>query len=143
MVSTQGGLGDTFSGNPVARAAAHAVMETMSVENLRSWAHMIENRMMSAFTDWRASGRYPMLARLTGLGSMRGIEFSDTATATGRGHLQRLLAAARNRGVLLMPSGRHGDTLRLLPPLTIEPALLDDGLDRILLTLDDIAANAA
>src|SRR5699024_5462153 len=119
-------LGGTFSGNPVACAAALAVMETMSVENLRSWGAMIENRIISAFSDWQASGRYPMLARLTGLGSMRGIEFSASAKATGREHLQQLLAAARDRGVLLMPSGRHGDTLRLLPPLTIEPALLDD-----------------
>ncbi|MBZ9557935.1 MULTISPECIES: aspartate aminotransferase family protein [unclassified Modicisalibacter] len=127
----KGGLGGTYSGNPVACAAAQAVMTLMSEANLARWGEHQERAIVAAYHDWQTAGRFPMLGRLTGIGCMRGIVFEDTANATGGEHLTALLAAGREHGVLLMPCGRKRNVLRLLPPLTIEPERLDDGLTRL------------
>ncbi|WP_277810797.1 2-aminoadipate transaminase [Chromohalobacter canadensis] len=127
----KGGLGGTYSGNAVACAAARTVMEVMSEERLTDWSERQEARFMEAYRDWRSSGRYPMLGEMTGVGAMRGIVFEDTPGATGAEHLAALLDAAREEGVLLMPSGRRRNVLRLLPPLTTEPEVLGEGLARL------------
>lgn len=126
-----GGLGGTYSGNAVACAAANAVMELMSEERLQQWGSRQEQAIVAAHQEWQASNRYPMLGRLTGIGAMRGIVFEDTDKATGTEHLSALLTAGREQGVLLMPCGRHRNILRLLPPLTIETEVLQEGLQRL------------
>lgn len=127
----KGGLGGTYSGNAVACAAARVVMDVMSESNLREWGDRQEALIANAHRRWQTSGRFPMVGKLTGIGAMRGIVFEDTATATGSEHLMALLSAARDGGVLLMPSGRRRNVLRLLPPLTTEPDILNEGLERI------------
>ncbi|GAA0556950.1 aspartate aminotransferase family protein [Halomonas salifodinae] len=124
----KGGLGGTYSGNAVACAAALAVMEVMREERLAAWAERQETLMVEAHQRWRESGRFPMLGALTGVGGMRGVVFEDTPAASGAEHLAALLEAGREAGVLLMPSGRKRNVLRLLPPLTAEPAILEEGL---------------
>ncbi|WP_110651142.1 aspartate aminotransferase family protein [Salinicola peritrichatus] len=127
----KGGLGGTYSGNAVACAAARVVMDVMSESNLREWGDRQESLIADAHRRWQASRRFPMVGKLTGIGAMRGIVFEDTATATGSEHLMALLSAARDAGVLLMPSGRRRNVLRLLPPLTTEPDILNEGLNCI------------
>ncbi|MCP1314176.1 MULTISPECIES: aspartate aminotransferase family protein [unclassified Halomonas] len=136
----RGGLGGTYSGNAVACAAALAVMEIMSEEALAGWASAQEAMIVDAHRRWRESGRFPMLGALTGIGAMRGIVFEDTASATGAEHLDALLAAGREAGVLLMPSGRRRNVLRLLAPLTTEPEVLAEGLDMIERALEALTA---
>lgn len=126
-----GGLGGTYSGNAVACAAALAVMDLMSEDSLRLWSERQERMILDAHANWQSSGRFPMLGEMTGVGTMRGIVFRDTANGTGSAHLAALLEAARREGVLLMPSGRHRNVLRLLPPLTIEPDIMNEGLGRL------------
>lgn len=126
-----GGLGGTYSGNPVACAAAKTVIKLMSDENLQLWGERQEQAIISAYRDWKASECFPMLGKLTGIGAMRGIVFEDTANATGAEHLASLLVAGREQGVLMMPCGRKRNVLRLLPPLTIEPHILEQGLASI------------
>nr|WP_298411146.1 aspartate aminotransferase family protein [uncultured Halomonas sp.] len=127
----KGGLGGTYSGNAVACAAALAVMELMSEDNLRRWSERQETLILEAHREWRDSGRFPMLGAVTGIGAMRGIVFEDSAGASGSEHLAALLAAGREEGLLLMPSGRRRNVLRLLPPLTTEPEVLKEGLSRL------------
>lgn len=136
---TKGGLGGTYSGNAVACAAARVVMDVMSDNNLREWGDRQEALIIDAHRRWQASGRFPMVGRMTGIGAMRGIVFEDTATASGSEHLMALLSAAREVGVLLMPSGRRRNVLRLLPPLTTEPDILDEGLKRIERALETLS----
>lgn len=130
-VLPKGGLGGTFSGNIVACAAAGAVMELMSEDNLNSWGARQEALILEAYRRWRNSGQFPMLGSMTGIGAMRGIVMEDTADATGAEYLSALLAAGRKEGVLLMPSGRKRNVLRLLPPLTAEPEVMKEGLERL------------
>lgn len=127
----KGGLGGTYSGNAVACAAARAVMELMSEANLHRWGEQQETLILEAHREWRATGRFPMLGELTGVGAMRGIVFDDTPEASGGEHLAALLAAGREAGVLLMPSGRRRNVLRLLPPLTAEPEVMREGFVRL------------
>ncbi|RTQ97202.1 2-aminoadipate transaminase [Halomonas nitroreducens] len=125
----KGGLGGTYSGNAVACAAARTVMDLMSEDRLRRWGAAQEAVIVEAHGRFRE--RFPMVGALTGLGAMRGIVFEDTATASGSEHLAALLAAGREAGVLLMPSGRRRNVLRLLPPLTAEPEVMAEGLGRL------------
>ncbi|HSH49933.1 MAG TPA: aspartate aminotransferase family protein [Halomonas sp.] len=127
----KGGLGGTYSGNAVACAAARTVMELMSEDNLRRWSERQEALILEAHRDWRASGRFPMLGAVTGIGAMRGIVLEDTASASGGEYLAALLVAGREEGVLLMPSGRRRNVLRLLAPLTAEPEVMKEGLARL------------
>jgi 4-aminobutyrate aminotransferase-like enzyme len=60
---------------------------------------------------------------------MRGIELRTPAGAPATQQLAALLEAARNKGLLLMPSGKSRHIIRLLAPLTIEPELFEQGLD--------------
>ncbi|MDI5935475.1 aspartate aminotransferase family protein [Halomonas kalidii] len=127
----RGGLGGTYSGNAVACAAARAVMAVMTETQLGQWGSRQEAAIVAAYQRWQASGRFPMLGAMTGIGAMRGIVLEDTESASGAEHLAALLTAAREAGVLLMPSGRRRNVLRLLAPLTTEPEVLDEGLARI------------
>lgn len=136
----RGGLGGTYSGNAVACAAARVVMEVMSENNLRAWSERQETLVIEAHRRWRELASFPMIGKLTGIGAMRGIVFEDTASASGSEHLMALLSAARDAGVLLMPSGRRRNVLRLLPPLTTEPRILEEGLNRIERALETLKA---
>ncbi|ALM51923.1 aspartate aminotransferase family protein [Halomonas huangheensis] len=131
-----GGLGGTYSGNAVACAAAKTVIDLMTDEHLGQWGEHLESTIINAHRQWHASERYPMLGQLTGVGAMRGIVLEDTTHATGAEHLSALLKTAREHGLLLMPSGRKRNILRLLPPLTIEPEVLKEGLTRLEQTLE-------
>jgi len=125
----KGGLGGTYSGNPIACAAGIASLEQMSDENLSAWGEMQENMIVSRYQAWQASKLSPHLGRLTGMGAMRGIELITKDGAPGTQQLAQLLEAARNAGLLLMPSGKARHIIRLLAPLTIEPEVLSEGLD--------------
>ncbi|SDM24619.1 4-aminobutyrate aminotransferase [Modicisalibacter muralis] len=135
----KGGLGGTYSGNAVACAAAKAVMDVMSENNLREWGDRQERLISDAHRRWQVPERFPMVGKLTGIGAMRGIVFEDSATASGSEHLMALLSAAREAGVLLMPSGRRRNVLRLLPPLTTEPDILNEGLGLIERALETLS----
>jgi 4-aminobutyrate aminotransferase-like enzyme len=60
---------------------------------------------------------------------MRGIELRTADGKPGTQQLAVLLESARNKGLLLMPSGKHRHIIRLLAPLTIEPERFEQGLD--------------
>ncbi|KPQ20780.1 MULTISPECIES: 2-aminoadipate transaminase [unclassified Halomonas] len=136
----KGALGGTYSGNAVACAAALAVMDVMQEEALSAWSNAQEAAIVSAYQRWKASERFPMVGAMTGVGAMRGIVFEDTENATGAEHLANLLVASRDAGVLLMPSGRKRNVLRLLPPLTTEPEIMAEGLGLIEQALETLEA---
>ncbi|MGP9574903.1 2-aminoadipate transaminase [Halomonas sp. AOP42-D2-25] len=136
----KGALGGTYSGNAVACAAALAVMNIMQDEALSAWGKAQEAAIVSAYQRWKASERFSMVGAMTGIGAMRGIVFEDTENATGAEHLANLLVAGRDAGVLLMPSGRKRNVLRLLPPLTTEPEIMTEGLGLIEQALETLKA---
>ena len=125
----KGGLGGTYSGNPIACAAGLATLDEMTEANLQAWGMQQEEAIVSRYETWRASKLSPYLGRLTGVGAMRGIELIDTEGKPASAQLTQLLALARDAGLLLMPSGKSRHIIRLLAPLTTEAAVLEEGLD--------------
>jgi 4-aminobutyrate aminotransferase len=125
----KGGLGGTYSGNPIACAAALATLDEMTDANLQAWGSQQEEAVVSRYQSWRDRNLSPYLGRLTGVGAMRGIELANADGKPASAQLTQLLALARDAGLLLMPSGKSRHIIRLLAPLTTESAVLEEGLD--------------
>ncbi|UCR82917.1 2-aminoadipate transaminase [Pseudomonas chlororaphis] len=135
----KGGLGGTYSGNPIACAAALATLDEMSDHHLQIWGERQEQAIVSRYQRWQAERLTPYLGRLTGVGAMRGIELVKADGSPAPEQLSALLSAARDAGLLLMPSSKSRHIVRLLAPLTIEPQVLEEGLD----ILEDCLARLA
>ncbi|WP_053149164.1 aspartate aminotransferase family protein [Pseudomonas sp. P97.38] len=125
----KGGLGGTYSGNPIACAAALATLDEMTDAHLHTWGTQQEAAIVSRYEAWRHRKLTPYLGRLTGVGAMRGLELAHADGTPAPAQLTQLLALAREAGLLLMPSGKSRHIIRLLAPLTTEPAVLEEGLD--------------
>ena len=128
-VLPKGGLGGTYSGNPIACAAALATLDEMTDARLHSWGAQQEEAIVSRYQSWHTRQLSPFLGRLTGVGAMRGIELTHPDGSPAAAQLTQLLALARDAGLLLMPSGKSRHIIRLLAPLTTEAAVLEEGLD--------------
>ncbi|MBN9427314.1 MAG: 4-aminobutyrate--2-oxoglutarate transaminase [Burkholderiales bacterium] len=130
-----GGLGGTYAGNPLAVAAAHAVIDVIADEGLLARSQQLGARLLALLSQWRE--RYPAIADVRGLGSMLAVEFVDPAD--GRPSPERaaqVQRAALQRGLLLLSCGAHGNAIRFLYPLTIGDAQFDAALA----TLDEALA---
>jgi len=113
-----GGLGGTFGGNPLACAAAVAVLDALP--ELRPRAEELGERMRA-----RLEAIAPAGSDVRGLGPMLAIELRER----GGEETTRITTAARERGLVLLSCGVYGNVIRLLPPLTIGDEELERGLD--------------
>jgi 4-aminobutyrate aminotransferase/(S)-3-amino-2-methylpropionate transaminase len=121
-----GGIGGTFGGNPLACAAALAVLDVIEQEGLCDRAERIGAKVLAAFRGWQKRHRHVAGAR--GLGAMCGLDVVEPDTgAPSPPRAARVVAAARERGLLLLTASGH--VIRTLMPLTIEDAELDRGLE--------------
>ncbi|OYO28008.1 4-aminobutyrate--2-oxoglutarate transaminase [Janthinobacterium sp. PC23-8] len=129
-----GGLGGTYGGNPLAVAAAHAVLDVIEEEQLCARAVVIAQRLTARLNAARAV--VPQIAEVRGLGAMLAVEFRDPATgAPDPAFTKKVQAQALQRGLLLLTCGPEGQVIRFLCPLTIEDAVLDEALDILDLAL--------
>lgn len=126
-----GGLGATYAGNPLAVAAAQAVLDAVEQEGLCERARAIGERMRGRFRAM--AEQFSCIAEVRGLGAMTAVEFChDGDPARPAADVANALKAeAARRGLLLLNCGSHGNVLRVMTPLTISDALIDEGLDII------------
>jgi 4-aminobutyrate aminotransferase / (S)-3-amino-2-methylpropionate transaminase / 5-aminovalerate transaminase len=126
-----GGLGGTYGGNPLACAAALAVIDAMDRERIPERAARAGERIARRFRSWAEC--YPAVGDVRGLGAMVGMELvaDRVSRAPDKALTGRLLAAALRRGVILLSAGTYGNVVRVLAPLTAEDSLLDEGLDAV------------
>nr|WP_129337740.1 4-aminobutyrate--2-oxoglutarate transaminase [Cellulomonas endophytica] len=139
-----GGLGGTFGGNPVACAAALAAIEVYERDDLAAAARRIERRVRARLEP--LVGRVPAVAEVRGRGAMLALELvRPGGLEPDRAEAARVAAACAAAGVLVLTCGTWGNVVRLLPPLVIEDALLDDALDVLVavLTGADVPGAAA
>ena len=124
-----GGLGGTYGGNPLACAAALAVLDAMEAEHIPARAQRTGDRVKARFRQW--ADQFPCIGDVRGLGAMVGMELvTDRESRTPDKTLTaRVLAAALERGLVLLASGTYGNTIRVLAPLTADDAIVDEGLD--------------
>jgi 4-aminobutyrate aminotransferase/(S)-3-amino-2-methylpropionate transaminase len=137
-----GGLGGTYGGNPLACAAALAVLDAMERERIPERAARAGERVAGRFRSWAEC--YPAIGDVRGLGAMVGMELvADARSRTPDKALTgRLLAAALRRGVILLSAGTYGNVVRVLAPLTADDALLDEGLDAMGAALAEVAGGS-
>ena len=124
-----GGLGGTYGGNPLACAAALAVLDAMEAERIPAHAQRTGDRVKARFRQW--AEQFTCIGDVRGLGAMVGLELvTDRESRTPDKALTgRVLAAALERGLVLLSSGTFGNTFRVLAPLTADDAIIDEGLD--------------
>jgi 4-aminobutyrate aminotransferase/(S)-3-amino-2-methylpropionate transaminase len=124
----EGAVGGTYVGNPVAQAAALAVLDVFEEEGLVERAQRIGETVRSRMKDWQE--RFPAIGDVRGLGAMLAIELvEDRETKRPAPQLAtRIATAAAERGLLLLKAGVNGNCIRVLCPLVIEDGELDEAL---------------
>ena len=123
-----GAIGGTFIGNPVALAAARAVLDVFEEEQLVDRAVIVGDVIRSRMLSWKS--RWPQIGDVRGLGAMLALEFvTDPVEKTPSHELtEAVVESALQRGLLLLRAGIYGNCIRVLAPLTIADAELDEGL---------------
>jgi 4-aminobutyrate aminotransferase / (S)-3-amino-2-methylpropionate transaminase / 5-aminovalerate transaminase len=122
-------IGGTYVGNPVAQAAALAVLDVFEEEGLVDRAAVLGETIRSRMVGWQE--RWPAIGDVRGLGAMLAIELvRDPATKEPAGDVATaVVEAAAERGLLLLKSGIYSNCIRVLLPLVISDAELDEALD--------------
>lgn len=128
-----GGLGGTYAGNPLAIAAAHAVLDVIDEEQLCARAAELGGRLEAELQTFRK--QCPAIADVRALGSMVAVEFTETATA------QAVQKKAMENGLLLLTCGAKGNVIRFLYPLTIPDQQFRQALDILTSVLNHCAAD--
>src|SRR4029079_11421178 len=121
-------IGGTYVGNPVAQAAALAVLDVIEDEGICDHAAQLGESIRARMESWEQ--RWPRIGDVRGLGAMLAIELvKDPATKEPDPDLaEAVVGAALQRGLLLLKAGVNGNCIRVLCPLTTSEAELDDGL---------------
>jgi 4-aminobutyrate aminotransferase / (S)-3-amino-2-methylpropionate transaminase / 5-aminovalerate transaminase len=123
----EGGLGGTYGGNPVACAAALATIGIMRRDDLAARARWIESVVRPRLEALARTT--PSIGEVRGRGAMLAVEFVQPGTTTpNAAAVKAVLASCHQEGVVAISCGTFGNVVRLLPPLTIDESLLDDGL---------------
>jgi len=124
----EGAIGGTYVGNPVALAAAGAVLDVLEDEGLVDRAERIGETIRGRMQEWER--RYPQIGDVRGLGAMLAIELvEDRTTKEPAPELASAVAAeAAARGLLLLKAGTHSNCIRVLCPLVISDTELDEAL---------------
>jgi len=123
-----GGLGGTYAGNPVACAAALAVLDVFAEERVLEQAERQAAQTAAALAAMKQA--HPQIGDVRGLGAMQAIEIVKPADlAPDAASAQKVVDLARSRGLLLLKSGTAKNVIRLLPPLTTPAPELARGLD--------------
>ena len=131
-----GDIGGTYGGNPLACAAGLAVLRLFDREPLLERARVIGD-LIAARLDQLAAV-HPVIGDARGIGAMRAIEFTDRDSGAPLSALAaEVVSRARAHGLIVIGAGIDNNVVRLLAPLTIDDAVLDDGLTRLGLAVRD------
>lgn len=123
-----GGLGGTYAGNPLAVAAAHAVLDVIEDEGLCERATRLGNRLKQRLAGIRDA--VPEIVDIRGPGFMNAVEFNLPGTDSPAPEFaSRVREEALARGLILLTCGVHGNVIRFLAPLTIPDPVFDEALD--------------
>jgi 4-aminobutyrate aminotransferase/(S)-3-amino-2-methylpropionate transaminase len=138
-----GTLGGTYSGNPVACAAALAVLDIFEREDLAERSRHIGQIGIERFLDLQR--QYPMIGDVRGQGGMLAMEIvkDRTTREPDAQAVADILAAAHQRGLILINAGMYGNVIRVLVPLNVSDDQLQRGLDILAEAVGTVAGVAA
>jgi 4-aminobutyrate aminotransferase/(S)-3-amino-2-methylpropionate transaminase len=124
-----GGLGGTFAGNPLACAAALAVLDLFETENLLTRANELGDRFQRRAREWQR--RWPIVGDVRGLGGMQAIELvksqEDKTPATDE--TKKITQYCYEHGLITITAGSYSNVIRVLVPLVATNEQIDEGLD--------------
>lgn len=128
-----GGLGGTYAGNPVACAAALAVLDVIAKENLLARADAIGARLKNRLGRISARNDTVAITGIRGPGAMVGFDIvtSRGAYEPDAAATRRVVEAALAEGLVLLSCGVFANAIRILVPLTVSDAVLDEGMDKL------------
>jgi 4-aminobutyrate aminotransferase/(S)-3-amino-2-methylpropionate transaminase len=137
-----GGLGGTFGGNPLSCAAAAVVLDEVASSAFRSRADALGAQLRARLDEIAA--RVPTIGEVRGLGPMLALELvSDRTTKEPAADIaKRTVDLARERGLILLACGLHGNVVRLLPPVIEAEDEIEEGLAILEGALVDTSAGA-
>ncbi|KPC50733.1 4-aminobutyrate--2-oxoglutarate transaminase [Amantichitinum ursilacus] len=136
-----GGLGGTYAGNPLAIAAAHAVLDLMQQDDLPARGQALGDQLVATLNELKPA--VPQLAEVRGLGAMIAAEFLDPATgAPDAAFAKAVQTYALERGLIVLSCGVYSNVLRFLFPLTIEQNVFEEGLGILSQALQNAASYA-
>jgi 4-aminobutyrate aminotransferase len=121
-----GGLGGTYAGNPLAVAAAHAVIDVMREEQLPERGAKLGDQLKALLTGLKP--RVPQIADVRGLGGMVAVEFNNAAGEPDADFTKRVQAESLKRKLILLTCGVNANVVRFLFPLTVTQAVFDEAL---------------
>jgi 4-aminobutyrate aminotransferase/4-aminobutyrate aminotransferase/(S)-3-amino-2-methylpropionate transaminase len=137
-----GGLGSTYAGSPLACEAALAVLDVVERENLCARAATLGAHIQARLRT--LAGTHDCIGDVRGLGAMVALEFCHARDPQRPAPelTKAVISEAAARGLLLLSCGTYGNVLRLMVPLTIEEAILDEGLDLLAAAIAAVVARA-
>ena len=124
-----GGLGGTFAGNPVACAAANAVLDVLEDGDLLARGETIGNRFAKRAKEWQ--NRFDVIGDVRGLGAMRAIEMvrSREMRQPAPEETRAITQDCYEHGLITITAGTYSNVVRVLVPLVITDEQLDEALD--------------
>jgi 4-aminobutyrate aminotransferase/(S)-3-amino-2-methylpropionate transaminase len=138
-----GGLGGTFAGSPLACAAGLAVLEVLEKENLNQRSQELGARLTARLKQFQA--KFPCIGEVRSLGMMVAIELvkNRRADLPDADLTRAVVQAAGRRGLILLSCGLYSNVIRILAPLTIPEAQLEEGLALLEQSLAEASSGAA
>ena len=135
-----GQLGGTFGGNPAACEAALAVLDIIERENLCARANVLGERFRKRASKWQA--QWELVGEVRGLGAMQAIELvrSRTTRQPADDETKQVAQYCYEHGVVLITAGSYSNVIRLLMPLVITDAQMDEALDVLEAGLAQVSA---
>src|SRR5438477_5721011 len=123
-----GGLGGTFAGNPLACAAANAVIDVLERGDLLSRANHIGRQFEHRAKDWQS--RFDLIGQVRGLGGMRAIELvkSRDTREPAPEETTKISQYCYEHGLITITAGSYGNVIRVLVPLVISDEQMDEAL---------------
>ena len=124
-----GGLGGTFAGNPVACEAALAVLDMFEQQDLNARANALGDRFQKRAREWQK--RWALIGEVRGLGAMQALELvqSPDKREPAAEETKQITQYCYEHGVITISAGSYGNVIRLLMPLVITDAQMDEALD--------------
>ncbi|MBW7861018.1 MAG: 4-aminobutyrate--2-oxoglutarate transaminase [Rhodocyclaceae bacterium] len=137
-----GGLGSTYAGSPLACEAALAVLDVVERENLCARAATLGAHIQARLRT--LAGTHDCIGDVRGLGAMVALEFCHARDPQRPAPelTKAVISEAAARGLLLLSCGTYGNVLRLMVPLTIEEAILAEGLDLLAAAIENVTGKS-
>lgn len=125
-----GGLGGTYAGSPLGCVAGLEVLNIIEEEDLCAKAMGIGEVVNARMSELQKS--VPAIGDIRTIGAMMAIEFTDPVSGQPLQEMTKaVIGKAQENGLILLSCGVKANVIRLLPPLTIETEVLNEGLDKL------------